>query len=77
MLREPETKPSRARLEPTRARVSPTGCTRLDAVLVIGNHLPRQCGIATFTTDLSHAIEGEFSDLECSVLAALYCFEQP
>ena len=23
------------------------------AVVGIGNHLPRQCGIATFTTDLS------------------------
>src|SRR5450432_3629785 len=27
---------------------------------MIGNHLPRQCGIATFTTDLCDAIEGEF-----------------
>jgi glycosyltransferase involved in cell wall biosynthesis len=27
---------------------------------VIGNHLPRQCGIATFTTDLCDALESEF-----------------
>ena len=25
-------------------------------VAMLGNHLPRQCGIATFTTDLSDAI---------------------
>jgi len=27
---------------------------------VIGNHLPRQCGIATFTTDLCDALEAEY-----------------
>lgn len=29
-------------------------------IAFIGNHLPRQCGIATFTTDLSSAIAGEY-----------------
>ena len=29
-------------------------------VAVIGNHLPRQCGIATFTTDLCDAIAAEY-----------------
>ncbi len=29
-------------------------------VAVIGNHLPRQCGIATFTTDLCDAIATEY-----------------
>ncbi|MGH7803446.1 MAG: glycosyltransferase family 4 protein, partial [Candidatus Binatia bacterium] len=38
-------------------------------VALIGNHLPRQCGIATFTTDLSDALTGESSALECFVLA--------
>ncbi len=28
-------------------------------IAVIGNHLPRQCGIATFTRDLCDAIAGE------------------
>ena len=28
-------------------------------IAVIGNHLPRQCGIATFTTDLCDAIASE------------------
>src|SRR6267154_6710890 len=29
-------------------------------IAVIGNYLPRQCGIATFTTDLSEAISAEY-----------------
>ena len=28
----------------------------LQAVALLGNHVPRQCGIATFTTDLGAAI---------------------
>ena len=38
-------------------------------VAVIGNHLPRQCGIATFTTDLSDAITAEFGPAGLSVVA--------
>ena len=34
----------------------------------IGNHLPRQCGIATFTTDLCEAIATEYSDTICFAL---------
>ena len=29
-------------------------------IAVIGNYLPRQCGIATFTTDLCDAISAEY-----------------
>ncbi len=32
-------------------------------IAVIGNHLPRQCGIATFTTDLCDALEAEFTSM--------------
>jgi glycosyltransferase involved in cell wall biosynthesis len=39
------------------------------ALAMIGNHLPRRCGIATFTTDLSSALVTEFPELECLVLA--------
>ncbi len=46
-----------------------TNTTRLHTIAMLGNHLPRQCGIATFTTDLSEAISAEFSALECFVLA--------
>lgn len=36
---------------------------------MLGNHLPRQCGIATFTSDLSAAIATERADMDCFVLA--------
>jgi glycosyltransferase involved in cell wall biosynthesis len=38
-------------------------------VALLGNHLPRQCGIATFTTDLADAISGAFPGIECGVVA--------
>jgi glycosyltransferase involved in cell wall biosynthesis len=41
----------------------------LQRVALLGNHLPRQCGIATFTTDLSHAIASEYPELGCFVVA--------
>ena len=31
--------------------------------------MPRQCGIATFTTDLREAISGEFPESDCFVVA--------
>lgn len=37
-------------------------------VVVIGNYLPRQCGIATFTTDLCEALGREFPATECMAL---------
>ena len=36
---------------------------------ILGNHLPRQCGIATFTTDLSDAIAIVQPEIDCLVLA--------
>ena len=38
-------------------------------IAVIGNHLPRQCGIATFTTDLCDAIAAEYWAVEVLVAA--------
>jgi glycosyltransferase involved in cell wall biosynthesis len=38
-------------------------------IAILGNHAPRQCGIATFTTDLSDSIAAEFPDLACFVMA--------
>jgi glycosyltransferase involved in cell wall biosynthesis len=37
-------------------------------VAVVGNYLPRQCGIATFTTDLCDALHGEFAATELLAL---------
>ncbi|MFZ3262419.1 MAG: glycosyltransferase family 4 protein [Terriglobales bacterium] len=38
-------------------------------IAVIGNHLPRQCGIATFTTDLCNAITAEYGAAGVFVVA--------
>jgi glycosyltransferase involved in cell wall biosynthesis len=38
-------------------------------IAILGNHLPRQCGIATFTTDLAEAVARAGTDLDCFVLA--------
>lgn len=38
-------------------------------VALLGNHLPRRCGIATFTTDLAEAIACAQPALDCFVLA--------
>jgi hypothetical protein len=37
-------------------------------IAVIGNYLPRQCGIATFTTDLCDAIHAEYGAAELLAL---------
>lgn len=37
----------------------------IDSIAVIGNYLPRQCGIATFTTDIVQAISTEAPDINC------------
>ena len=37
----------------------------IESVAVIGNYLPRQCGIATFTTDLVEGISAVAPDLKC------------
>ena len=34
---------------------------------VLGNHMPRQCGIATFTSDLTDALQREYDELDCFV----------
>ena len=41
----------------------------IDSVAVIGNYLPRQCGIATFTTDLVEGLSAEAPDIHCWVAA--------
>lgn len=41
----------------------------LKSIALIGNHLPRQCGIATFTSHLLEAIMLKAPDKDCSVVA--------
>jgi glycosyltransferase involved in cell wall biosynthesis len=40
----------------------------IERIAFIGNYLPRQCGIATFTTDLCEAIAAEYSGTTCIAL---------
>lgn len=42
--------------------------SKINRIAFIGNYLPRQCGIATFTTDLCEAIAAEYSGTTCIAL---------
>jgi glycosyltransferase involved in cell wall biosynthesis len=42
---------------------------KLDTIVLIGNHLPRMCGIATFSTDLAQALSRESPESDCWVVA--------
>ncbi len=46
---------------------SPTNST-INRIGFIGNYLPRQCGIATFTTDLCEAVAAEYGETTCIAL---------
>jgi len=46
-------------------------------VTFIGNYLPRQCGIATFTTYLSGSIAGEYKGIAFNALTPLLPWLQP
>ena len=46
---------------------NPTPST-INRIGFIGNYLPRQCGIATITTDLCEAIAAEYSGTTCIAL---------
>ena len=39
--------------------------TEITKVAFIGNYLPRQCGIATFTTDLCRSVAAQYPDIQC------------
>ncbi len=41
----------------------------LESVALIGSYLPRQCGIATFTSDLAAAIIDNDPDIDCPIVA--------
>ena len=43
-----------------RSQSKPSKLSLPSRIAVIGNYLPRQCGIATFTTDLCEAISAEY-----------------
>src|SRR6266478_8545222 len=41
--------------------------TNIKQIAFLGDHLPRQCGIATFTSDICDAIAAEFPQCQCVV----------
>ncbi len=45
------------------------GAGSIRKVAFVGTHLPRRCGIATFTSDLSTTIAQSAPDIECMVVA--------
>ena len=59
---EPKTAPTNGRMETIQMKP-------LQRVAFIGNHLPRRCGIATFTHDLHRAVSTARPDLETCVVA--------
>lgn len=54
---------------PTASAIHPAAPQRLQRIALIGNHLPRRCGIATFTHDLHQAVAAARPDLKTSVVA--------
>src|SRR5687768_14207099 len=42
--------------------------SKIHQVAIVGDYLPRKCGIATFTSDLSNAIAREHADTHCFVV---------
>ncbi len=49
--------------------VTETASHAVRRVALLGNHVPRHCGIATFTSDLSDALAASFPTLDAFVLA--------
>ncbi len=59
--------PSTRQSPPSGAIHEPTGALR--RVAILGNHLPRQCGIATFTSHLQDAVAEASPTVDCFVIA--------
>lgn len=45
------------------------GSRPIRRIAMIGNYVPRQCGIATFTADMVEAIAAEYPDVDCFAVA--------
>ncbi len=46
-----------------------TGALNVGHIALIGNFLPRKCGIATFTTDTYQALRARFPEMQVDVYA--------
>ena len=45
------------------------GSSSIDHIALLGNYLPRKCGLATYTTDTYLAMKARFPDLRIDVYA--------
>src|SRR6202451_2649081 len=43
--------------------------TKILKIAFVGNHLPRKCGIATFTTDLLSAVQNQYPQSKCACVS--------
>ena len=57
------------KIEPAKAAVSLPGDKASESIVLIGNYLPRRCGIATFTTHLLESITLNATNTDCWVVA--------
>ena len=46
-----------------------TETSRIRRIAFVGDHLPRKCGIATFTTDMLAAVAAAYPDNQCFAVA--------
>ena len=46
--------------------------TAINPIAFVGNYLPRQCGIATFITDLYEALAAEYCEITCSAKGTVF-----
>ncbi len=53
----------------SRADAQPKVARKIERIALIGNFLPRRCGIATFTTDIHRAFASRYPDIELDVWA--------
>ena len=54
--------------------------TEIQKIALIGDYLPRKCGIATFTADLCRAVAGQYPSVDCIVGAVndiAECYDYP
>jgi glycosyltransferase involved in cell wall biosynthesis len=45
------------------------GTSEIRKIAFVGDHLPRKCGIATFTSDICAAVEGAYPESQCLVVS--------
>src|SRR5258708_976720 len=58
----------RSTIVPGRSKSAMNLHDEIRKIALVGNYLPRKCGIATFTHDMHHSIVKQFPNAECFVV---------